>query len=401
MQEKKYTLEWLDLIITFTLDPTKTNVDALGQKEAETIVAKAVSEIHNNKTFLKQQTFTVSSKRKIQHLIKQHHSTLVILLDHAYENALKLRTSNPVIVRTIQTVIGCVDELLTFIENHFWEYISLDERVPAAYLTQIKKEVAHRIDTIRPGLIRRVGNKNLTNILLNALNDFNSENQNRPISLREVFYKKEVIKGLEKINDLKDEDKVHDAVIELLVYLNFNSRSFMNYYTQKLAQKINAYGPIRDKMTQLLLCYKEFNQMHRKPGVKLNPNYADVKKVIGNWFAQEIMYLEKKHQWDVNPLQDFSPSPSPANNLSERFKVLCFLSVDQIGLLFRAMDSLRILKARSLNLVYQSITPYLSTPRKQDLSWESMRNKSYSVEQRDKEVLIKTLESIIEWIKEY
>jgi len=400
MQEKKYTLEWLDLIITFTLDPSKTNAGALGQKEAETIIAKAASEIHKNKTFLKQQTFTVSSKRKIQHLIKQHHSTLVILLDQACENALKLRTSNPVMISTIQTVIGCVDELLTFIENHFWEYISLDERVPASYLTQIKKEVGHRIDSIRPGLIRRVGNKTLTDILLSVLNDFNSEHQNRQVSLREVFYKKEVIKGLEKINDIKEEDKVHGAVIELLVYLNFNSRSFMNYYTQKLAQKINAYGSIRDKMTQLLLCYKEFNQMHRKPGVKLNPNYADVKKVIGNWFAQEIMYLEKKHQWDVNPLQDYSP-PAPASALSERFKILCFLSVDQIGLLFRAMDSLRILKARSLNQVYQSITPYLSTIRKQDISWESMRNKSYAVEQRDKEVLIKTLESIIEWIKEY
>ncbi|WP_159478087.1 hypothetical protein [Dyadobacter sp. 3J3] len=400
MQEKKYTLQWLDLIITFTLDPSKTNVDALGQKEAETIIAKALSEIHINKTFLKQQTFTVSSKRKIQHLIKQHHSTLVILLDQACENALKLSTSNPVMISTIQTIIGCVDELLTFIENHFWEYISLDERVPAAYLTQIKKEVANRIDSIRPGLIQRVGNKNLTDILLGVLGNFNSEHHSRPVSLREVFYKKEVIKGLEKIHAIKDQDKVHDAVIELLVYLNFNSRSFMNYYTQKLAQKINAYGPIRDKMTQLLLCYKEFNQMHRKPGVKLNPNYADVKKVIGNWFAQEILYLEKKNQWDVSPLQDYNPSP-PANSLSERFKILCFLSVDQIGLLFRAMDSLRILKARSLNQVYQSITPYLSTPRKQDISWESMRNKSYSVEQRDKEVLIKTLESIIEWVKEY
>jgi len=202
MQEKKYTLEWLDLIITFTLDPSKTNAGALGQKEAETIIAKAASEIHKNKTFLKQQTFTVSSKRKIQHLIKQHHSTLVILLDQACENALKLRTSNPVMISTIQTVIGCVDELLTFIENHFWEYISLDERVPASYLTQIKKEVGHRIDSIRPGLIRRVGNKTLTDILLSVLNDFNSEHQNRQVSLREVFYKKEVIKGLEKINDI-------------------------------------------------------------------------------------------------------------------------------------------------------------------------------------------------------
>ena len=399
MQEKKYTLEWLDLIVTLTLDPTKTSVYAMGPKEAETIIAKTVSEIHKNKTFLKQQTFTVSSRRKIQHLIKQHHSTLVNLLDHAYENALKLGTDNPLMSKTIQTVIGCVDELLTFIENHFWEYISLEERVPAAYLTQIKKEITQRVDELKGGLFQRVGNKMLSDILLNVLLNFNSDKNNRSISLREIFYKKEVIKGLERISRSREENQMHDAVIELLVYLNFNSRSFMNYYTQKFAQRANAPGPIRDKMTQLLLCYKEFNQMHRKPGVKLNPDYADLKKVVGNWFAQEILFLEKKHQWDVSPLKDYSAPP--ANSISERFKILCFLSVDQIGLLFRAMDALRILKARSLNLVYQSITPYLSTPRTQDISWESMRNKSYAVEQRDKEVLIKMLESMITWIKEY
>jgi hypothetical protein len=173
----------------------------------------------------------------------------------------------------------------------------------------------------------------------------------------------------------------------------------MNYYTQKLAQKINAYGAVHEKMTELLLAYKEFNQMHRKPAVKLNPHNGDLKKVLGNWFAQEITYLEKKHQWDVLPLQNQqqqTPKIKP-----DPFKIMCFLSVDQVALALRAMDATRVVKAKSLNTVIQTIAPYLSTPRKEDISQESMRNKSYAFEEGDKAVVIRMLEGMVNWIKEY
>jgi hypothetical protein len=139
--------------------------------------------------------------------------------------------------------------------------------------------------------------------------------------------------------------------------------------------------------------------MHRKPGIRLNPYYGDIKKVVGNWFAQEISYLEKKHQWDVTPLP--SSAELVRESKPEPFKVMCFLSVDQIGLLLRTLDGLRIVQARSLTLVFESIVPFLSTPRVQQLSADSIRNKSYNFEERDKQVVIKMLESMIEWITEY
>ena len=137
--------------------------------------------------------------------------------------------------------------------------------------------------------------------------------------------------------------------------------------------------------------------MHKKPGAKLNPQHADLKKVLGNWFAQEITYLEKKHQWDVLPLHTQHQQPKEK---TEPFKVMCFLSVDQIALALRAMDMSRIIKAKSLNAVMQSLAPFLSTPRKEDISYESMRNKAYSFEQGDKQVVISTLEKMIASIKE-
>ena len=84
-----------------------------------------------------------------------------------------------------------------------------------------------------------------------------------------------------------------------------------------------------------------------------------------------------------------------------RYKVLCALSVDQIGLILKAADDTRLVQARSLNQVFKSIVPYLSTTVKTDISFDSMRASTYHPEAPDKEKAIAALERMIGKIKEY
>lgn len=77
------------------------------------------------------------------------------------------------------------------------------------------------------------------------------------------------------------------------------------------------------------------------------------------------------------------------------------MSSDQIGLILRAADELRILVAKSMSEVFRTIVPHLSTPYKDSLSYDGMRSKSYVAEERDKQIAIETLERIIKKIKEY
>lgn len=142
--------------------------------------------------------------------------------------------------------------------------------------------------------------------------------------------------------------------------------------------------------------------MHRKAGSALYPQQIDLKDELSNWFTQEIFYLEKKLHLSIVPLNDKTENtkekPPHAN---EKAKVLCILSTDQTGLILRATDELKILIARSMNEVFKTIVPHLSTPYKENLSYDSMRSKSYAAEERDKKIAIETLEKIIEKIKGY
>lgn len=82
-------------------------------------------------------------------------------------------------------------------------------------------------------------------------------------------------------------------------------------------------------------------------------------------------------------------------------KVLCKLSTDQTALILRASTELKILISKSMNHLFKTMVPFLSTPNKVNISYNAMRSKAYIFEQRDKEIAIETLERIIKQIKEY
>lgn len=83
------------------------------------------------------------------------------------------------------------------------------------------------------------------------------------------------------------------------------------------------------------------------------------------------------------------------------FKVLCKLSVDQIGIVLKACDDTKLILAKSLSIVFQAIVPFLSTDRMKHISWGSMRKSTYQFSRSDLEFVIAVLEQLIEKIREY
>ena len=82
-------------------------------------------------------------------------------------------------------------------------------------------------------------------------------------------------------------------------------------------------------------------------------------------------------------------------------RLVCELSVDQMGIILKAADDVKLVVSPSLSMVFKSIVPFLSTANKDVLSWDSMRSNSYHPEERDKEIAIAALEKLIVKIREY
>lgn len=276
-------------------------------------------------------------------------------------------------------------------------------RVFSTYLSLTKTELAKRIKKSEKDLTLRINNPPLSELLFQTLHAFvNSTPEERSITYRDVLYMKSLVKKLEQLDAPQKVTDTYTALDELLIYLNFNHKPYLNYFTHHLAENINAMNSLAEKLDFLLYYYKAFRQLHRKPHIVFNPKFKDVKDVLNNWFEQEIRYLKQKQRLSVTPLGIKQEKAVPKEKQAhEKQKITCQLSSDQLALILRSLDDLRIISARSLNDVFRTIVPYLSTPYKQELSFEAMRSKSYTAETRDQKIAIETLEQMIKRIKEY
>lgn len=400
----RYTLEWLDSLITVSLNPAKTDLNTLSDEGIHSVISKITEEKEKLLTILKNQIYGLTKEKQIAFLVNQSHSSLIILLDQVLTYRKSQNLNRASLKELYNTLIFSLEELLSFIEVRFLPYLSINERVPVTYLTVTGKELKQRVDKLKIKLLAQEVNKQLANIVLDSLYSFiNRLKEDFPVTFRELLYQKDLLKELELILLPEGETCVFTTLDELLIYLNFNSKFYMCYFTMRLAEKINANENNSDKLERLLFYYKQFNQMHRKPGIILNPQYGDLKTELSNWFTQEIFYLEKKLHLTIVPINGSveQKGSEPASQKVEPQKLLCILSVDQMALVLRSTDDLKIITARSLNAVFKTIVPYLSTPYQDNISYDSMRSKSYTAETRDKEIVIQTLEQMIKKIKEY
>lgn len=374
----------------------------VGENQIQDILSKLPTEAELLKISLKKSVFNLGKEQQIKILIGKYHSTLVVLLHEVSESKKKISKDKVFLKNLFLSVAGYLGDLLHFIEFRFYRYLSLDTRIPTAYLRLVTKSTTS-VNKLKARMCKQTEDNQLIDLVFNDLCCVgNSFNEVYSATLGEVLYRKELIKELELVEIRGKETSLYSPLVELLIYYNFNSAAFMGYFTQIVAKQLNGYDNLVYKMDQLLIHYKEFKQIHKKQDAILKPRNRDLQDTLGNWFKQELFYLEKKMHLEVIPLkgQD-QTSKSTLSDAKQKQKVLCILSSDQTGLILRAADELRVLVAKSMSEVFRTIVPHLSTPYKEYLSYDGMRSKSYVAEERDKQIAIETLERIIKKIKEY
>lgn len=399
----KYFLEWLDSLITVSFNPAKTDISAITDEQVKTVLNKIAEEKSKLQALLLNHVFSLTKEKQIELFLKQYHSALILLLDQASEIHKSVSNKRPVLKNLASEIVACIDELLSFIEFRFSDYLHLDERVPVTYLILAKRELKPRMDKLKRKFSVQKTDEQLKIVILNCLYSFINPGENKyPVTFSELLYIKELLNELETIGELEEQKSVYSVLDKVLIYLNFNSTEYIGYLTHHIADRINAHENISEKMDCLLFQFKEFNQIHQKSGTFLYPQQTGLNDELRNWFTQEIFYLEKKLHLAIVPIQDKAAVVKDKPPVeSEKSKVLCVLSTDQMALILRAADELQILIAKSMNEVFKTIVPHLSTPYKEVLSYDSMRSKSYTAELRDKKIAIETLENLIEKIKSY
>lgn len=393
---KIYPLEWFDSLILETLNPNKTNIKNLTDSDQSLILEYVLKESKNIQVQLKNDIFSMQKKSQIRLLVRKYHSTLIYLLDRIIENQKNEIFIAAALAKVADSIIDNLSELLSFIENRFSNYLSLDERVPLSYLAVSKKELLLKLERFQKDKLSSTFN--LESIIIILSKAIQSSNGNK-ITYRRILYQKELLKNLEDFY-VSNETPHYISLDALLIASNFNSVDYINQLVGQLLLKAESESVLVKRMDFLLFHHKEFSQLQSNEKISFDPRLHNIKYVLDNWFKHEIHYLKRKIELSQIIKTEDENKVTPVE-LEHENKIECILSTDQMGLILRATDESRILKAKSMSQVFKTIVPYLSTPFKRNLSYQSVRSKSYNAEERDKEIAIQTLEKIIKKIKTY
>lgn len=403
--EPGYTLEWMDLIISRTLDPDRTDLSELNSAQAEWIAENAAKEKVRHLSLIKNYVFSIADDNKIQLVVRQYYAALARLLEQAKASRSKMQYVSQQIDHLFDFIVDAIQEIMSMIAERFSHYLNPDETVPDSYLAKIKAGLTQQILSVRNILLQSDLDNGSVSIVRGLFDNLIQEVPGGKVTFQNLEYGSCLLRELGQIQPEEEEADTFFSPLEmLLIRLNFNHPFYIRYLTEKVIQEIQSLDPYQQRIEKMHHIYQHFHQVQIKKSVAYDPDCENLEIVIENWFAQEIIYLEKKLHYSPVPVSgDQKPLPKsePASGDSVKSKVLCILSVDQMALFLKAADELKILSAKSMSAVFKTIAPHLSTPYQEEISWESMRTKTYAPEDRDKKIIIETLEKMIRKISEY
>ena len=323
-------------------------------------------------------------------VVQNYHESLVSILDIAMKYRKEQGQINTESVVLLTGIINSLKEIIVFIKNRFGRFLKSSLKVPLSEHQVSKQQMQSKLDLLKARFSKGTVDTALSEILIRHFERYIVKKSFGTFHI--ISYNKKLIS---KLINLDDSNGIENSKItSLLLDMNFNTNAFIDYLTESIAKRLVA---IKDDIGKIELLQIELLEINHKDGtrrVKFHRGDSSVLQVVKKWIHDEIAFLNEKLDLQHKFLNKKVPeAPLP--------KLVCNLSSDQISIFLRALDEAKIVHAKSLNEVFKVIVPFLSTSYKNELSPGSVRSKSYTIEERDKDVVLEALEKVIGKIRKY
>lgn len=241
-----------------------------------------------------------------------------------------------------------LDELLTYIEKYFSKFFNQLAKIPDCYAILSAKELEEKMSVVVTATKDRV-DTDLRKIFMKPLNAFIQNPVRVGLSFSQLIYYKTLVSDLVKCTEDASGD-LTAAITNKLLYLNFNTSEFLQYYTERIIKQIETNTQLPNQLEQLAYHRKLVSQIHLKPGFAFKPHHQmDIQKKIFLWITEEINYIERKKHLKLIMLPANEPE-EPVNP-----KMATSLSVPQLALFFMLLVENSIIKVPSISQLMKFI----------------------------------------------
>ena len=406
--KRNYPLQWLeDIIFFYEFQSAEISHENNKQGEShpgiEPILAEAEIEIAAIRASIQSHVFkAAATKKSSKRLVKYYYNSLTYYMNILFDKREDPENDAPELLELSALLLDKLEALINFLRSNYSSLIGSDQKVPKFYLQRCKVKIQDSIKVLRLRLrsIKSEHSKNVCTIVLDSMEEFvKIKKHPYQVTFNCVKYRIDLLQKIMRLHSLETcVDRDEYPLDKLLIYMNFNSRTYVSYLTKCIIDTVNSST---DQIGTLCMHFKIIKQLQSKPSLIYNPTFHSLPDLLEKWFLNEIKYRRKFIGGNEDTTAVKREEIQKEVGKTPKTKVTVQLSSDQIALFLRAADEMRILSARSMTEVFRTIVPHLATPNRESLSYQGVRIQSYNPEDVDKEIIVTTLQKMIEKIKEY
>jgi hypothetical protein len=383
----KHALERLDHLIAIEINPQKNNNLNIIHSHIENWSLTAKSEIENIARYLLRRSVKLKKEKEIELLVQQYQGNIILFLDKVF--IYKSSNTSPLYLQLFESILQQLDELLTHIEQRYTRYFNQEEKVPDCYLNLIQQDISRELNRVNKFILKSM-DPQLAEVILKPIKSF-IRTKNGNISYKQVIYMKTLIKEIAQLPLL--ESITEEAITQSLIYMNFNSTSFINFVIDRKVIEINKATP-SEKLELLTIQLKKINLMGLKPGAALYHNKPSAKERLKDWLTEEINFMEVQQSLFIRP------SPSQLSE-PEEHRVHTSLSVQQLALWIRTAKDVGIITNKNQSILLKTIAKMFRTPHSESISSESLHSKFYAPETSAKKAVKDLMLEMFNQVQKY
>lgn len=274
--------------------------------------------------------------------------------------------------------------LLWYIHEYFRPYRNLYQKIPNEVAQGLRLKLLPAIEQYSSTLAHAEIEEWLCDHVLKPLTDF--MDSSKTLHYCQLHYLEAYIPSTHQL--LHSPTLSQPAVYQHLLLEGYNDAGFCDSVVNEYLHTIGNLPGIADKLTYLHQQLRQLRQLHASPPRSYDDRRADAHELLAHWLEEEIRFTGRGT--NTPPL----PVPQPA---TEPGSIQLQLSVYELALGARLLMEAKLISEDSFPKVAKYLTANFRTHKKENLSLESFRKKSYEFERsvvnkvKDKIILLMNL----------
>lgn len=278
-----------------------------------------------------------------------------------------------------QQVAAQLEDILVFLKNNFVRFFNTDLHLPLPVRLREGNELKGQWEIIIKAMPDTESGSRLLQILERHITGLPSIKEETPATYHQVSYLKDLIKEISAYFSTTTCRPVYASLTDLLISWNFNDVAFIREVYANIRAEMEKKESDECRLGFLKVSYKQVSQLLEINSIPFHATLPSAQKTILDWISQELVHLE------------WTTTTSSSKEINEEGKIQTSLSVQALALFTRLFKEAGIYTETNQTDILKFVSSHFTTSRKLEVSYSSLFNKYYQIEEGTKRKVIDRL----------